>query len=78
MSSAKEFTAGKNQDLILALSGWLMQNSQDRAALAELGQLARQIFQEFPATGHASPLCLASSPSISSIVRPFVSMAKKL
>lgn len=40
VSSAKEFTAGKNQDLILALSGWLMQNSQDRAALAELGQLS--------------------------------------
>ncbi len=40
VSSAKEFTDGKNQDLILALSSWLMQNSQDRAALAELGHLS--------------------------------------
>jgi len=40
VSSAKEFTDGKNQDLILALSGWLMQNSQDRAVLAELGHLS--------------------------------------
>jgi aminoglycoside phosphotransferase (APT) family kinase protein len=40
ISSAKEFTDGKNQDLILALSSWLMQNSQDRAALAELGYLS--------------------------------------
>jgi aminoglycoside phosphotransferase (APT) family kinase protein len=39
VSGAKEFTDGKNQDLILALSSWLMQNSQDRAALAELGHL---------------------------------------
>jgi aminoglycoside phosphotransferase (APT) family kinase protein len=39
VSGAKEFTDGKNQDLILALSSWLMQNSQDRAALAELGYL---------------------------------------
>ncbi len=29
----------KNQDLILALSSWLMQSSQDRAVLAELGYL---------------------------------------
>jgi hypothetical protein len=40
VSGAKEFTDGKNQDLILALSSWLMQNSQDRAALAELGHLS--------------------------------------
>lgn len=39
VSGAKEFTDGKNQDLILALSSWLMQNSQDRAALAEMGYL---------------------------------------
>ncbi len=39
VSGAKEFTDGKNQDLILALSSWLMQNSQDRAVLAELGYL---------------------------------------
>ncbi len=39
VSGAREFTDGKNQDLILALSSWLMQNSQDRAALAEMGYL---------------------------------------
>ena len=39
VSSAKEFTSGKNQDLVLALSGWLMGNSQDRAALLDLGKL---------------------------------------
>jgi len=39
VSSAKEFTDGKNQDLILALSGWLCGNSQDRAALAALGRI---------------------------------------
>jgi aminoglycoside phosphotransferase (APT) family kinase protein len=40
ISSAREFTLGKNQDLILALASWLMGNSQDRAALAELGHLS--------------------------------------
>jgi aminoglycoside phosphotransferase (APT) family kinase protein len=40
VSSAKEFTSGKNQDPILALSGWLMGNSQDRAALHALGHLS--------------------------------------
>jgi len=40
VSGAKEFTDGKNQDLILALSSWLMQNSQDRAVLAKLGYLS--------------------------------------
>lgn len=40
ISSAKEFTAGKNQDLILAMASWLMTNSQDRAVLAELGYLS--------------------------------------
>jgi aminoglycoside phosphotransferase (APT) family kinase protein len=40
VSGAKEFSDGKNQDPILALSAWLMGNSQDRAALHALGQLA--------------------------------------
>jgi aminoglycoside phosphotransferase (APT) family kinase protein len=40
VSGAKEFATGVNQDLILALSGWLMGNSQDRAALHLLGRLA--------------------------------------
>ena len=40
VSSAKEFSEGKNQDLILALSGWLVGNAQDRAALDALGRLA--------------------------------------
>ncbi|MFQ5416853.1 MAG: phosphotransferase family protein [Myxococcota bacterium] len=39
ISSAKEFSDGKNQDMILALSSWLMGNSQDRAALHTLGHL---------------------------------------
>jgi aminoglycoside phosphotransferase (APT) family kinase protein len=38
-SGAHEFTGGVNQDLILALSSWLMSNSQDRAALNALGKL---------------------------------------
>jgi aminoglycoside phosphotransferase (APT) family kinase protein len=42
VSSAKEFTDGKNQDLLLALSAWLMGNSQDRAALAALGHLEQR------------------------------------
>lgn len=40
VSGAKEFTDGKNQDLILAIASWLMQNSQNRAVLAELGYLS--------------------------------------
>jgi len=40
VSGAREFTDGVNQDLILALSSWLMGNSQDRAALAALGRLS--------------------------------------
>jgi aminoglycoside phosphotransferase (APT) family kinase protein len=40
VSGAKEFSTGKNQDVILALSSWLMGNSQDRAALAALGHLS--------------------------------------
>jgi len=39
VSGAREFTDGKNQDLILGLSAWLMGNSQDRAALSALGYL---------------------------------------
>jgi aminoglycoside phosphotransferase (APT) family kinase protein len=39
VSSAREFGSGRNQDPILALSGWLMGNSQDRAALLDLGHL---------------------------------------
>lgn len=39
VSGAREFSAGKNQDLILALSAWLVGNAQDRAALATLGRL---------------------------------------
>lgn len=39
VSGAKEFTTGKNQDVLLALSSWLMGNSQDRAALLALGRL---------------------------------------
>ena len=39
VSSAKEFTDGKNQDIILAVAAWLMGNRQDRAVLSELGQL---------------------------------------
>jgi aminoglycoside phosphotransferase (APT) family kinase protein len=40
VSGAKEFCTGKNQDVILALSSWLMGNSQDRAALLALGHLS--------------------------------------
>jgi len=40
VSSAKEFSDGKNQDPILALAAWLMGNSQDRAALHDLGHLS--------------------------------------
>ncbi len=39
VSSAREFSEGKNQDLILALSAWFMGNSQDRAVLHSLGRL---------------------------------------
>ncbi|MCP4005100.1 MAG: phosphotransferase family protein [bacterium] len=39
VSGAKEFTDGKNQDFILALSAWLVGNSQDRAVLHTLGRL---------------------------------------
>jgi len=40
ISGGKEFTDGENQDLILALSSWLMGNSQDRALLHDLGHLS--------------------------------------
>ncbi len=40
VSGAKEFSDGKNQDLILALSSWLMTNSQNRAALSAMGHLS--------------------------------------
>lgn len=39
VSGAKEFTEGKNQDLILALSSLFVGNAQDRAALAALGRM---------------------------------------
>ena len=39
VSGAREFSEGVNQDPILALSSWLMGNSQDRAALSLLGHL---------------------------------------
>ncbi len=37
ISSAKEFADGVNQDLILGMAAWLMNNSQDRALLQQLG-----------------------------------------
>lgn len=39
VSSAREYQGGKNQDPILAMSGYLMTNAQDRAALHLLGKL---------------------------------------
>jgi aminoglycoside phosphotransferase (APT) family kinase protein len=39
VSSAREYQTGKNQDPILAMSGYLMTNAQDRAALHLLGRL---------------------------------------
>ncbi len=40
VSSAKEYAQGRNQDPVLALSGWMQMNSQDRAALETLGRLS--------------------------------------
>jgi aminoglycoside phosphotransferase (APT) family kinase protein len=40
ISSGREYQAGKNQDPVLALSGWWLMNAQDRAALETLGKLA--------------------------------------
>jgi aminoglycoside phosphotransferase (APT) family kinase protein len=39
VSSAREYQTGRNQDPILAISAYLMTNSQDRAALHLLGKL---------------------------------------
>lgn len=39
ISSGKEYQEGKNQDPVLALSGWWLMNAQDRAALETLGVL---------------------------------------
>ena len=39
VSSAREFTDGKNSELILVLSAWLVGNAQDRALLDALGRL---------------------------------------
>ena len=39
LSSAREYQNGKNQDPVLALSGWWLMNAQDRAALETLGKL---------------------------------------
>ena len=39
VSSAHEYQLGKNQDPILAMSGYLMTNAQDRAALHLMGRL---------------------------------------
>ena len=38
--AGREYQAGKNQDPVLALSGWWLMNAQDRAALETLGKLA--------------------------------------
>jgi aminoglycoside phosphotransferase (APT) family kinase protein len=39
VSGGREFQHGANQDPVLCMSSWMMGNSQDRAALALLGQL---------------------------------------
>jgi len=39
VSSAREFTDGKSQEIILALSAWLVGNAQDRSLLEALGRL---------------------------------------
>jgi len=39
-SSGKEYLEGKNRDPILSLSGWLLVNGQDRAALETMGHLS--------------------------------------
>ena len=39
ISSGKEYQQGKNQDPVLALSGWWLMNAQDRAALETMGVL---------------------------------------
>jgi len=40
ISSAKEFSAGRNADPVLGLTGWWLTNAQDRALLESLGRLA--------------------------------------
>jgi len=40
ISSGREYQTGKNQDPVLALSGWWLMNAQDRAALETMGKLA--------------------------------------
>ncbi len=40
ISAAKEYEDGQNQGPIMAMSAWLMTNSQDRAALELLGKLS--------------------------------------
>ena len=39
ISSGREYQSGKNQDPVLALSGWWLSNAQDRAALETMGKL---------------------------------------
>jgi hypothetical protein len=39
VSSAKEYQDGVNRDPVLALPGWMLGNSQDRAVLELLGHL---------------------------------------
>jgi aminoglycoside phosphotransferase (APT) family kinase protein len=39
VSGAREYSEGANQDPVLGFSGWMMGNSQDRAALHLLGRL---------------------------------------
>jgi aminoglycoside phosphotransferase (APT) family kinase protein len=39
ISSGREYQNGVNQDPVLAMSGWWLMNSQDRAALETLGKL---------------------------------------
>ena len=40
VSAAREFQDGKNRDPVMAFSCWMLNNSQDRAALELLGHLA--------------------------------------
>ena len=40
ISSAKEFADGVNQDLILGMAAWMMNNNQDRAILKQMGHLS--------------------------------------
>ncbi len=40
ISSAKEVSDGVNQDLILGMAAWMMNNNQDRAILQQMGHLS--------------------------------------